>query len=277
MIWDGAARAFCEGDIPALSDLDFIAPRPLPGAVRVFTTRTGGVSTGPYESLNLTWSRGDDKKAVEENRARVGEALGIDRLVFANQVHGRAVLKVDDAPERGWSAGQGDALITDVPGLGLCAQTADCVPVLLFDPQMRAAGAVHSGWRGTVQNITATTIQAMSEAYGTRPRDIRAAIGPAICKENYRVGPEVLEQFEALFGPLDETLITTRDEEGGAGLDVGEAVRRQLLAAGVLPAHLERMAGCTYADKARFFSSRRAADEGHPGEFGGQCGIVALV
>lgn len=277
MIWDGAARAFCEGDIPALNDLDFLAPRPLPGAVRVFTTRTGGISEGPYESLNLTWSRGDDKAAVEENRTRVTQALGLDRLVFANQVHGRTVLKVDAAPERGWSAGEGDALITDVPGLGLCAQTADCVPLLLVDPVARVAGAVHSGWRGTVQNITAAAIQAMTEAYGSRPRDIRAAIGPAIARDNYRVGPEVLQQFEALFGTLDETLITPRDAEGGAGLDVGEAVRRQLLAAGVLPSNIERVPGCTYADGARFFSSRRAAAEGYPGEFGGQCGIVALV
>lgn len=245
--------------------------------MRVFTTRTGGVSEGPYESLNLTWSRGDEKAAVEENRARVTQALGLDRLVFANQVHGRTVLKVDAAPDGAWSAGEGDALITNVPGLGLCAQTADCVPVLLYDPVTRSAGAVHSGWRGTVQNITATTIEAMKAAYGARPRDIRVAIGPAIAKENYRVGPEVIEQFAALFGPLDAAMITPPDDEGGAGLDVGEAVRRQLLAAGILPEHVERLPGCTYAEKDRFFSSRRAAAEGHPGEFGGQCGIVAVV
>lgn len=260
-----------------MSEPDFIRPRPIEGAVRVFTTRTGGVSAGPYESLNLTWSRGDDKQAVEENRVRVTQALGLDHLVFANQVHGATVLKVDGAPQGAWSAGEGDALITDVPGLGLCAQTADCVPLLLFDPHTRSAGAVHSGWRGTVQNIAAATIAAMNAAYGARPRDIRAAVGPAIAMENYRVGPEVLDQFSALFGELDAAMITTRDEEGGAGLDVGEAVRRQLQAAGVLPEHIERIPGCTYADRARFFSSRRAADDGHPGQFGGQCGIISLV
>ncbi|WP_241095003.1 peptidoglycan editing factor PgeF [Marinicauda algicola] len=261
----------------ASSEPEFLRPSPLAGAVRVFTTRTGGVSEGPYESLNLTWSRGDDKAAVEENRRRVTQALGLDRLVFANQVHGRTVLRVDAAPEGAWSAGEGDALITDVPGLGLCAQTADCVPLLLFDPVGRAAGAVHSGWRGTVANITAATVQAMGEAYGTRPRDLHAAIGPAIGKENYRVGPEVLEQFEALFGELDERLATQRDGKGGAGLDVGEAVRRQLLACGLLPENIERIAGCTYAERERFFSSRRAAAQGHPGAFGGQCGVVAVA
>lgn len=260
-----------------MSDLDLLTPRPLPGAVRVFTTRTGGVSCGPYESLNLTRSRGDDKASVEENRRRVMQVLGLDALVFANQVHGRTVLKVDAAPQGAWPAGEGDALISDVPGLGLCAQTADCVPLLLFDPQQRAAGAVHSGWRGTVQNITAATIEAMGAAYGTRSSNLHAAIGPAISKENYRVGPEVLDQFEALFGDLDESLITRRDKEGGAGLDVGEAVRRQLLAAGVLPSNIERIAGCSFAEESRFFSSRRAAAAGHPGQFGGNCGIVALV
>lgn len=261
-----------------MSEIEFLRSELLgqAGVVHAFTTRTGGVSTGPYESLNLTWSRGDEPARVEENRARVTKTLGLDRLVFANQVHGRTVLKVDEAPQ-GWSAGEGDALITNTSGLGLCAQTADCVPLLLFDPDNRAVAAVHSGWRGTVQNITQATLEAMAKAYGTRPESVSAVIGPSISKENYRVGPEVLEQFEALFGELDARIATERDEAGGAGLDVGEAVRRQLQAAGVLPVRIARLAGCTYAERERFFSSRRAGAQGHPGQFGGQCGIIALT
>jgi hypothetical protein len=240
-----------------------------------FTTRTGGVSEGPYASLNLTWSRGDEPERVAENRRRMAKALGVETLVFADQVHGDGVIQVDAAPEARWSAGEGDALITDRPGLGLCAQTADCTPVLLFDPDRPAVGAVHAGWRGAVRGVVPAAIEAMAKAYGSRPERMQAAIGPSISRANYRVGPEVLDQFEAEFGGL-EGLAGPRDAEGGAGLDVAQACRRQLAAAGVPAARISLVVGCTYADAERFFSSRRAAAQGHPGRFGGQCGVIAL-
>ncbi|WP_429910817.1 peptidoglycan editing factor PgeF [Glycocaulis sp.] len=245
------------------------------GIVHAFTTRAGGVSEGPFDSLNLSWSRGDNKDHVAQNRARVARALGVTRLVFANQVHGDTVLKADGPPE-GWSVGEGDALITNQSGFALCTQVADCVPLLLHDPVNHAIGAIHSGWRSTVKNITARTIEAMGAAYGSRPESLRAAIGPAISKAHYRVGPEVLDAFKALFGTLDERLVGARDAEGGAGLDVAEGVHRQLLSAGVTQDHISRIRACTFADEDRFFSSRRAARDGHAGQFGGQCGIIAL-
>ena len=116
-----------------------------------FTTRTGGVSEGPYASLNLSWSRGDEKERVQENRRRLGDAIGA-RPVFARQVHGDTVIRVDAAPEDG-AAGEGDALITDRPGLALCAQTADCTPVLLYDRETRSIAAIHAGWRGVVAKV----------------------------------------------------------------------------------------------------------------------------
>ncbi len=244
--------------------------------IHAFTTRTGGVSEGPFNSLNLSWSRGDDKARVEENRRRVAEALGGVALVFANQVHGDTVLKVDAEPAGVWSAGEGDALITDRRGLALCAQTADCTPVLLFDPDRPAVAAIHAGWRGAVKEILPKTLAAMASAYGTRPDTVRAAIGPAISQANYRVGPEVLEQFEALFGDLDKGLIGPHDDEGGAGLDVAEACRRQLVQAGVPDSQISLIKACTFDDEARFFSSRRAGRDGHAGQFGGQCGVIAL-
>ncbi len=261
-----------------MSDLDLITAPGFEGQglVHAFTTRTGGVSEGPFESLNLSWSRGDDKARVVENRRRVARALGDIALVFANQVHGDTILKVDAEPEGVWSAGEGDALMTDQPGLGLCAQTADCTPILLFDPERPAVAAIHSGWRGTVQEIARKTLQAMGDAYGTRPEQVLAAIGPSISKANYRVGPEVLEQFEALFGDLYGGLIGPRDAEGGAGLDVAEACRRQLLEAGVPAAQISLVKVCTFDEEARLFSSRRAARDGHAGQFGGQVGVVAL-
>lgn len=260
-----------------MSDLEFLYADGFAadGLVHAFTTRSGGVSEGPYASLNLTWSRDDNKDHVAENRARVARAMGLERLCFANQVHSARVIRVDGWPDT-WAAGDGDALITNVPGLALCTQVADCVPVLLHDPENHAVGAIHSGWRGTVKDVTKATIEAMCEAYGTRPHALRAAIGPAISKENYRVGPEVLEEFETLFGVLDDALTGPRDAEGGAGLDVAEAVYRQLVAAGVKAEQISRIRACTFAEEQRFFSSRRAARDGHAGQFGGQCGVIAL-
>ena len=242
--------------------------------VHAFTTRTGGVSEGPYASLNLSWSRGDAPARIEDNRERVSRALGLERLIFANQIHSAVVLKVDGVPEEGWSVGAGDALITNKPGLGLCAQTADCTPVLLYDREHQAIAAIHAGWRGAVAQIIAATVEQMARAYGTRPEGLRAAIGPAISQPNYRVGPEVLEQFENLLGPLDSAIKGPRDDEGGAGLDVSEVCRRQLLGLGVT--QISHLAHCTFANEDRFFSSRRAARDGHPGVFGGQVGVIGL-
>ena len=260
-----------------MSDIDLLRVEGLGDdrIVHAFTTRRGGVSEGPYESLNLSWSRGDDKDCVAENRKRVRHALGDAPLVFANQVHGDGVIRVDHRPRERWAAGEGDALITDRPGLALCAQTADCVPVLLFDPHRPAVAAVHAGWRGAVAEIVPKTLLAMAGAYGADPKTIHAAIGPSISKRNYRVGPEVLAEFESLFGALDEGLAGPRDAEGGATLDVAEACRRQLERAGV--AFITRLDHCTFEESDRFFSCRRAARDGHPGEFGGQVGVIALT
>jgi polyphenol oxidase len=165
------------------------------GLVHAFTTRPGGVSDGPYASLNITRSRGDDPAHVVENRERVRRAVGLDHLVFATQVHGRAVVRVDQPPKGDQPAGEADALITDRPGIGLVCQTADCTPVLLFDPKRRAIAAIHSGWRGTVQNIIQATLEALVAHYGCDPGDMIAAIGPSISADNYRVGPEVVAEF----------------------------------------------------------------------------------
>jgi hypothetical protein len=246
------------------------------GLVHAFTTRTGGVSEGPYASLNLTRSRGDDPANVSENRRRMREALGLDELVFATQVHGRTVIRIDAPPRGDRPAGEGDALITDVPGLGLVCQTADCTPILLFDPQRRAVAAIHSGWRGTVQNIAAATVEAMQAAYGTRPQDLRAAIGPSISPANYRVGPEVVAEFERVFD-VTGGILSPRDPEGGAHLDVAEACRRQLVMAGMPEAAIWRSPLCTYAGEARLFSARRAHHRGESGLFGGQAGIIGLA
>lgn len=241
-----------------------------PGLSHGFTTRLGGVSTGAFESLNLSRRDGEADGAVDENRARVKAALGLNALAFAKQVHGNTVIRLDGAPANG-VAGEGDAMMTNVPGLGLAVQTADCVPLLLFDPENRAIAAVHSGWRGTVQEIAKATLMAMHDAYGTHANRVKAAIGPSISPAHYRVGPEVIEQFGSMFGST-EGIIGPRDAEGGGRLDNAGAVRRQLIEAGVLPDAVWMSDACTFADD-NLFSCRRAKG----GPFGGQAGVIGLA
>lgn len=240
------------------------------GLVHAFTTREGGVSTGAFESLNLSRRDGEAEGGVEENRARMKAALGLESLVFARQVHGHTVLRIDAAPVNG-AAGEGDAMMTNVPGIGLAVQTADCVPLLLFDPDNHAIAAVHSGWRGTVQEIARHTLEAMSAAYGTQAGKVRAAIGPSISQASYRVGPEVIEQFGSLFGELVD-LVGPRDAEGGGKLDNARAVYRQLTEAGVPEEAIWMSDACTFADES-LFSCRRAKG----GPFGGQAGVIGLI
>lgn len=246
------------------------------GLVHAFTTRPGGVSEGAYGALNITRSRGDEAERVAENRDRVRRALGLDHLVFATQVHGRAVVQVDHPPKGEMPAGEADALITDQTGIGLVCQTADCTPILVHDPDNAAVAAIHSGWRGTVQNIVQASLDAMARAYGSQPGTLRVAIGPSISAANYRVGPEVVEAFAAAFSDLDG-IVSKRDAEGGGQLDVAEACRRQLLNAGVDADRIDRSGLCTYAEADRLFSARRSHHRGESGIFGGQGGVIGLA
>lgn len=245
------------------------------GVVHAFTTRAGGVSGGPYGSLNITRSRGDDAENVERNRERLRQALALDYLVFATQVHGRTVLRVDDPPRGALPAGEGDALMTNRPGIGLVCQTADCTPILMFDPLNRAIAAVHSGWRSTVQNIVLETVVAMRSAYGTEAGDLLVAIGPSISQDNYRVGPEVVAEFSGVFEDLTG-IVSDLDGQGGAQLDVAAACRRQLTDAGIPGEQIYRSPICTYAEETRLFSARRSHHRGESGIFGGQGGVIGL-
>ena len=240
-----------------------------------FSTRLGGVSEGEYSSLNLTRSRGDKASHVAENRLRLRSELGLDHLVFASQVHGCNVIRIDSPPKGDQPAGKGDALITDQPGVGLVCQTADCTPILIHDPARRVVAAIHSGWRSTVLDIVGKTINAMEAAYGSAASDLIAAIGPSISPQNYRVGPEVVAQFETLFADSSGVL-STRDRDGGAQLDVAEACRIQLVGTGLQPGNIWRSSLCTYAETDRLFSARRSHHNGKSGIFGGQCGVIGL-
>ena len=260
------------------------------GAEVLVTTSGGGVSAGPYESLNLSLSVQDEPGAVLENRRRMAAAAGADLsdFVFARQVHsgraqvvtaadrGRGALRLDDAvPET-------DALVTGDEGVVLAILVGDCVPIVAYDPQARVLACVHAGWRGTVAGIGPATLDAMA-GLGARPERVLAGIGPAIAPDRYQVGEDVATEVRRYFGPGAEA---ARDGDAGQGrgtilrpdgtgrwlLDLWAANRRQLAQAGVPDGQIHVAAvptgpGPDGNGPGRFFSDRTARP----------CGRFALV
>ena len=178
------------------------------GADAAVTARDGGVSSGPYATLNLSLSVGDDPARVLENRRRLAVALGANPgdFVFARQVHGAGVRVVGPA-DRGSGAftlddavPDTDALVTTSPDVVLAILTADCVPIVLHDPVAGVLACVHAGWRGTVARVPAAAVAAM-QSLGTRPSDILAGVGPAVAPARYQVGPDVHQAVTRSFGP----------------------------------------------------------------------------
>ncbi|MCS6836057.1 MAG: peptidoglycan editing factor PgeF [Anaerolineae bacterium] len=229
-------------------------------------TRQGGVSSAPFASLNLGSTVGDDPQAVRENHRLVYEALGVDgqRACTTWLVHSAEVaVATGPHPERGWLT-QADGLITNVVGLPLVMRYADCTPILYYDPVQRVVGLAHAGWRGTVQGVARRTVQAMNEAYGTRPEDVQAVIGPSISQAHFQVGEEVVEAMHAYFGPSAAEMIWRCPDDGSAYVDLWEANRRDLQAAGVRD--ITVMGLCTVDQVADFYSHR--AEKGRTGRFG---------
>jgi len=163
-----------------------------PGLFHGIFTRLGGVSSAPWATLNVGHTVGDDDEAVEENHHRICRTLDIARrdIVTGYQVHGTRVARVG-REDRGRVCPQTDVLITDVPGIALMQRYADCLPVLLYDPVHRAIGLAHAGWRGTLAGVTRKAVQAMRSAFGSRPADLIAGLGPGIGPCCYQVGPEL--------------------------------------------------------------------------------------
>lgn len=180
-----------------------------PEVTHAVFTRQGGVSPEPWQSLNFGGTVGDEPARVRENRQRSFRALGCDpqSLFDVWQIHSADVV-VATAPHRrleGRHELKADAIITDRASVTLFMRFADCTPILLFDPVQRAIGIVHAGWVGTLKRAAGETVRAMSAAYGTRPADVRAAIGPSIGPDHYEVGPEVVERARYVFGAASET------------------------------------------------------------------------
>ncbi len=215
------------------------------GVDAAVTARSGGVSSGPYATLNLSLSVGDDPVNVLENRRRLAAALGArpGDLVFARQVHGTAVRIVGEA-ERGSGAfslddavPDTDALVTTSPGVLLAVLTADCVPIVLHDPVAGVLACVHAGWRGTVARVPAVALAAM-QTLGSRPSDVIAGVGPAAAPARYQVGADVYQAVTGAFGPAAATFIRPDDTPQRWLLDLWAANRFLLREAGVPAAQI---------------------------------------
>ena len=230
-----------------------------------FSTRLGGVSPAPWDSLNLGANRGDEAGNVAENfrrfRAAIGDPGGA--LVKNHQVHGtrvRSVTAADaEAPELPAMV-DADGLVTDRPGVTLTVFSADCLPILFYDPVRRCIAAVHAGWRGTAAGIAARAVEAMVERYGCRAENIRAAIGPGISHCCFETTGDVPQALRAHLGAAAEGCITDH-RNGKFHVDLKLANRIWLENSGVRPEHIAVCDACTACDREDFWSHRLVGTE----------------
>lgn len=231
-----------------------------------FTTRRGGVSGGPYDSLNLGLSSGDDRATVERNRDLLLASLGLTRSAVCafDQVHGVRVL----VGRPTWFEEEADAAISDDPDLLVVVSAADCFPVLFHDTTGGAVGAAHCGWRGAAGRLPETVVRAMTATYGTAPEDLHVAVGPGIRGTCYEVSDDVARRFVAaglgacLVRPAQGERAGTAPGAGHVGgwlLDIEAAIRQSLRAAGVAPERIDVMGRCTHCEPELFYSHRRDA------------------
>ncbi len=239
-----------------------ITSYPLADSVTAFsTTRHGGVGKGCYAEFNINTYCGDEPEAVLANREALAQALQVDErnIVFAHQVHGDRCSTVTEdlmrlpAADRKEALEGFDALMTQLRGVCVGVSTADCIPVLLYDPSHQAVAAIHAGWRGTVQRIVVKTLQAMAGTYGTRAHDVRAVVGPGISLANFEVGQEVYDRFaEARF---DMGRIAQLYDKWH--LDLPLCNQLQLQAVGVRSENILASDICTFDRVDDYFSARR--------------------
>jgi YfiH family protein len=235
------------------------------------STRTGGVSRENRRSLNLSHKVQDDAVRVSENRSLLTTAMGfeIDRAAYLEQVHSDIVLRLDAVNQlkSGEPLGKGDGIITNLAHVPLVILVADCLPVFFFDPLHRAIGLAHAGWRGTASHVAPKTLLAMGESYGTRPEEVRVAMGPSIGACCYEVGEDVHKEFLEIF-PWGEEVFQ-RSALTQWKLNLEEANARQLLEIGIKEENLIRSGLCTVRHNDLFYSHRAEAQEGEPtGRFG---------
>jgi len=226
------------------------------GFSHAFFTRRGGVSEGPFESLNLSPQVGDVLEHVRENLGRAAHTVGLtpERLYMAAQVHDRGVISLHGTEAASAVARTAaDAIVSSAPGIGCGVRTADCVPILLADPETGRVAAVHAGWRGLVRHVIASATERMLEL-GSRSSALLAAFRPHIGPDAFEVGEDVAREIASASAARG---VVERAPTGKALVSLARVVRAQLRAAGLDDAHIEQVPGCTYRDASQFFSYRR--------------------
>ncbi len=215
------------------------------------------MSAEPYDTLNLARNLADRPAAVAENHRRLAAEVGydIDALYEVSQVHGNIVQGADPgAPVAAFREREGDAVWSLKRDQAVAVRVADCVPILIASPETGAVAAVHAGWRGVVAQVIANSITALCEAANVKARSLLVAVGPHISCEAFEVSPEIAQQLAACAGG-EPTVIMPREPR--PHVDLCRLVRAQLEAAGVVTEQIDFVTGCTFQDRARFFSFRR--------------------
>ncbi len=234
-------------------------PTPLPPNLgAVMSTRHGGVSTGPWASLNLGGACGDDPAHVALNRARFAAAVAA-RPVWLRQVHGTAVVRLT-AASAGAELPPADAAWTTEAGIACSVLVADCLPVLLAARDGRAVAAAHAGWRGLAAGVLEATVAALAQGAGVAARDLQVWLGPCIGPQAFEVGADVLAGFGAQAGKVDPVQFVHRARPDGAArwlANLPELAACRLRAAGVPAAAISRAGRCTFSEPSDFFSFRR--------------------
>ena len=226
-------------------------------APHCFTTRLGGVSTGPFASMNIAIKDGEREENVRENLEILGRAMGFstENLVLTRQTHSDIVRVVTRSDHRGCfhrDYPECDGLVTNDPGVALMVFTADCTPILLHDPVTGAVGAAHAGWRGTAAAIGSKLVKTMANAFGSKPEDLRAAIGPDIGPCCFETDADVPEAILAQYGPEAEPFIRREGEK--FFLDLKQINALSLRRMGV--SHIDISCDCTKCSPQRFWSHR---------------------
>ncbi|MDO3377613.1 peptidoglycan editing factor PgeF [Geoalkalibacter halelectricus] len=238
-----------------------------------FTTRNGGVSRAPFNSLNLGFNTDDPRHNVEANRSTLARAFDLQPhlLLTTRQVHGADLLVIDEPnPDLAhFQQVECDGILTNQPGILIGVLVADCYPVVFHDPLTRAAGVVHVGWRGAAARILPKAVRAMGNLFGSRPENLRAAVGPGIGAHKYEVDRPVRDAFRA--ADADWDAIAVEKDLGKWQLDLRACCTLQLRQAGLAAEHIEAAGECTCCHRELFFSHRR--DQGHTGR---QMGFVML-
>lgn len=244
-----------------------------------FSTRLGGVSTGAFQTMNLSYNRGDEKDSVTENYRRICESMGMQAkdVVFSDQVHDTQIHVASKEDCQGTDYGYRkltniDGLVTNEKNVVLCTSYADCVPLFFVDPVHKAIGASHSGWKGTVGCIGAKTVETMAREYQTKPEDLHCVIGPSICASCYEVSQDVITQIEKNFSEEIVKKCVQPKENEKYQLDLWMLNKCILLEAGVKEEHITVSNVCTCCNHTLLFSHRASG-----GKRGNLCGFLSLA